>query len=177
MFLRKTLKRSFSILIYSILIISFILSFMPAGFIYAQGSAALTINPPLAELMEGNLNEAVLNAELADDTFADETVDPANIVLNNAPTGLTVEDVAYTDDTNIVIDLAFDGTDFDADITDFSVTINAAELEGAEDITTNALDIFAIDEIATAALTINPPLTELMEGNLNEAVLKCRAGR
>ncbi len=104
-------------------------------------------------------------------------VDPANIVLNNAPTGLTVEGVAYTDDTNIVIDLAFDGTDFDADITDFSVTINAAELEGAEDITTNALDIFAIDEIATAALTINPPLAELMEGNLNEAVLKCRAGR
>ena len=171
MFLRKILKRSFSILIYSILIISFILSFMPAGFIYAQGSADLTINPPLTELMEGNLNEAVLSAELADDTFADETIDPANIVLNNAPTGLTVEGVAYTDDTNIVIDLAFDGTDFDTDIADFSLTINAAELEGAEDITTNALDIFAIDEIATADLTINPPLTELMEGNLNEAVL------
>ncbi len=74
-------------------------------------------------------------------------VDPANIVLNNAPTGLTVEDVAYTDDTNIVIDLAFDGTDFDADITDFSLTINAAELEGAEDITTNALDIKTLSEI------------------------------
>ncbi len=97
--------------------------------------------------MEGNLNEAVLKVELADDTFADETVDPANIVLNNAPTGLTVEGVAYTDDTNIVIDLAFDGTDFDADITDFSVTINAAELEGAEDITTNALDIKTLSEI------------------------------
>ncbi len=74
MFLRKTIKRSFSILIYSILIISFILSFMPAGFIYAQGYAALTINPPLTELREDNLNEAVLRVELADDTFADETL-------------------------------------------------------------------------------------------------------
>ena len=134
-------------------------------------AAEISVNSPLSELTEGNLDEATLNIELSGDLFSDETIDLENIVLNNAPSGLTAEDVTYIDAENIEVDLAFDGTDFDTDITDFSVTINAAELESGEEITTNTLDITSIDEIAAAEISVNSPLSELTEGNLDEATL------
>src|SRR3972149_6970057 len=97
MFSRKTLKRPFSILLYSIIIIAFIFSFIPTSFIFAEGpaTAALTIKPPLTELKEDNLNSATLSIALTDDTFADSAIDKQNISLNNAPQGLSIDTITY----------------------------------------------------------------------------------
>ena len=91
-----------------------------------------------------NLNGASLHLELSNDSFEDDNLDIANFVLNNAPTGLTVASVNYTDPNNAEIVLDFDGTEFTENITDFSVTILAAELIGEDNLTSNEISITGI---------------------------------
>lgn len=83
---------------------------------------------PAEAMTETNLNEAVITLELTDETFVDTTLETANFTLTNAPVGTTVEGVSYTDDTHADVSLAFDGTDFDTDVTDFTITVEGAEL-------------------------------------------------
>jgi hypothetical protein len=101
------------------------------------------------QLTETNLDGAIVNLTLIDETFSDNSIDIGNISLNNAPVGLSIESVSYVGTTQILINLAFDGTDFDTDISNFSVTITAAELTGDQDLTSNDLSILAIDEDAS----------------------------
>ncbi|MDY0323923.1 MAG: T9SS type A sorting domain-containing protein, partial [Candidatus Carbobacillus sp.] len=60
-----------------------------------------------------------------------------------------IESVNYVGTTQILLNLAFDGTDFDTDVNNFSFTIAAAELTGDQDLTSNDLSILAINEDAS----------------------------
>ncbi len=106
-------------------------------------ASAYAVASVSSDLIENILDNAVIDVEIFNDTFDDATIDLANITLNNAPAGLTVFDVAYTDVNNISITLDFDGTDFSANISNFSITIEAAELSGTDPLTTNELIIYA----------------------------------
>lgn len=95
------------------------------------------------ELEENTLDNSEINIEIFNDVFADAVIDPANIILNNAPAGLDVAGVSFVDPGNITVVLGFDGTDFASDITDFALTISADELTTPDPLTTNNLTIHA----------------------------------
>lgn len=118
-------------------------------------------------LDENNLNGAVIGIKLANKTFTDATLVLANFTINNVPLGTTKNIISYEGADTATITLAFDGTDFDTDITNFSITIDASELAYGSDITSNYLVITAVVEPGT--LTISH--TGLTEENLDEAVI------
>jgi len=118
-------------------------------------------------LDENNLNGAVIGIKLANETFTDNSLLPANFSLNNAPSGTSIGSVQYSNDTIADIILVFDGTDFDTDINNFSITVSAFELNGLDNLTSNNLSVLATVEAGT--LTISH--TGLTEENLNEAVI------
>jgi hypothetical protein len=107
---------------------------------FTTGDLSATLTPA-SELMEGNLDTNSLSVTLEGDGFWDETLDKANFTLNNAPSGLTVESLDFTDWTHCTINLAFDGTDFSTDVTNFSVTIAGEELDSDSPLTSNTLTI------------------------------------
>jgi hypothetical protein len=122
-------------------------------------------------MTEENLDARSLNVTLGGDTFKDNTLSASNFTLNNAPAGTSIESVSYTDSTHCTINLAYDGADFDTNISNFSVTIGAAELTGGQAITSNNLSITAIVETvptlaATTAATSVRPTTATIGGNV-----------
>ena len=120
---------------------------------------ALTISHP--GLNELNLNNAELTLSIEYDAFADENVLLSAITLNNAPMGLTVGSFNYQSATEASITLSFDGTDFDTDILDFSITIDAVELDSNINLTSNTLTIIAADEDAGSLIaSVSSSLTE-----------------
>ena len=123
-------------------------------------SAAITH----AGLTEANLNTAIVTYTLTNETFADGSLLTGSFTLGNAPTGTTVNSVGYSSSTVATVTLAFNGTDFDSDVTTFNITCAAVELSRAANITSNNLTITATDE--TAAITYGGGLTE---ANLNTA--------
>jgi len=118
-----------------------------------------------AGLTESNLNGALIELELVNETFNDVTLDKTNFSLNNAPPGTLVDAVNYINTDTATVTLAFNGIDFDIDYTDFSITISAGELSGAGSVTSNTLTITANIEAATAVITH----AGLTEENLNTA--------
>jgi hypothetical protein len=129
---------------------------------------ALTISHP--GLNELNLNNAEISLSLEYDAFADATVLLSSITLNNAPAGLTVGSFNYKSSTEASIILNFDGTDFDTDILDFSVTIDASELDSTTTLTSNNLTIVAADE--DAGSLIASVSTSLTEAALDNSTVK-----
>jgi len=117
-------------------------------------------------LTENNLDGQQINLTLNGESFTDNVLETGNFSLNNSPAGLTVSSITYIDATHATINLAFDGTDFDTDITDFNITVNNTELVGTEDLTSNNLNIDAFDE----QMNINPE-TELTETNLDDGII------
>jgi len=106
---------------------------------------------PSSALTEANLDTTSVTVTLSGTTFADSTLSAANFALNNAPSGVSVESVTYDSTTTCIVNLAYDGADFDADVTTFSLTIAAAELASASELTSGALTITATVEPVTAA--------------------------
>lgn len=96
-----------------------------------------------ANLEENTLDNSVIDLEIFNETFEDATFSTSNFTLNNALAGLSVFSVTYVDSENISIVLDFDGTDYENDITNFSITISADELTGIDPVTCNNLTIFA----------------------------------
>lgn len=95
---------------------------VPAGFI--KGSSGMT---------ESELDDASIDLEIYPTTFlADSSLDPANFILENVPSGVRIERVDYIDENECRVNLAFDGTDFTTDYTDLKLKIKAVEL--ADDI-------------------------------------------
>lgn len=120
-------------------------------------------------LIETNLDKGVINLSLTDESFSDDQLAIGNFQLNNVPTGTTVDSVVYTDATHAVLNLAYDGTDFDSDSTHFSITISINELTGCHDLTSNELIIESVDESNPyLTITVDEQLTEL---NLNEGLV------
>ena len=129
-------------------------------------AAGLTISDP--GLTEENLDGNTLTLTLDQVEFADGTILPANVVLNNAPAGVSVASVTWTSATAATVSLAYDGTDFDSDILNFSVTVLDAEMTGGSDVSSNMIDIEATVE--PTSLTITPAVA-LTEENMDGAVI------
>lgn len=113
-----------------------------------------TLNPvliatPGQQLTEENLNGSVITLSLIDDFFADPNLEISNFTLNNAPTGLSIDQINYVTPTTAIITLSFDGTNFDQNINNFSITINGMELNSGISLTSNNMTIIAIDESIT----------------------------
>ncbi|MDD4150779.1 MAG: hypothetical protein PHE33_12210, partial [Bacteroidales bacterium] len=108
----------------------------------------LTANPTEA-LTEENLNGMIINLTVLDDYFADAILDAVNFTLNNAPIGLDVSDITYVDPNNAALTLSFDGTNFDDNITNFSISAAGLELHLGNDLVSNLMTITAIDESVT----------------------------
>ncbi|MBX2974611.1 MAG: lamin tail domain-containing protein [Ignavibacteriaceae bacterium] len=129
----------------------------------AASEPTLTIaaDPALTEL---NLNNAEVTLTLTNDEFVDGTLDESNFTLNNAPTGTSINSVVHTNSTTAALTLSYDGTDFDVNVTNFSVTIGADELTSTSELTSNVLTITATVETAPvvttdAAITTNGTTT------------------
>lgn len=97
-------------------------------------------------LSESNLNGAIINLSLSDITFSDASLDKQNFDLNNPPAGTSVNTVTYISSTEATISLSFNGTDFDVDVTNFSITVSSSELSGSLDLTSNEIAIVATVE-------------------------------
>ncbi len=92
----------------------------------AAFSQTATINDP--GLNETDLDGQSVTITLEAETFIDATLNASNFTLNNEPAGLTIESVIYGTITSAVVNLAFTPGDFDADSTDFSISIDQSEL-------------------------------------------------
>jgi hypothetical protein len=70
---------------------------------------AISTSPAMTET---NLENKVINLVLSDDWFVDNQISVSNITLNNAPAGLTIKSVTWTDSQHASLILAFDGHGF-----------------------------------------------------------------
>ncbi|HAM99549.1 MAG TPA: hypothetical protein DCQ26_13150 [Marinilabiliales bacterium] len=120
-----------------------------------------------AGLTENNLNGALIEAKLTADYLTDLDVNIQNLVLMNTPLGVSVVSVLVTDSVTFTIGLAFDGTDFDSDYTDFKVTLQPSELHGAEALVSNGLEIRA--NIESQQMVISS--LGLTEENLHNSIV------
>ncbi|MFN8208627.1 MAG: hypothetical protein U0T82_14650 [Bacteroidales bacterium] len=117
-------------------------------------------------LTEGNLQAAEVSLELTNVLFADFLLPAASFTLQNAPAGCSVDSVIYLDGTHATIVLAFDGTNFSENISNFHIQIDGVEFTDGLTKLTNDLTIEAVGD---PMLTISHPgLTEL---NLDGAEL------
>ena len=125
--------------------------------ILARVESASINDPPL---IEDALDGQSVTITLANETFADLTLDPDNITLNNAPAGLTVESFGTVTSTTAVVNLAFTPGDFDSNIPNFSLSIDPSELSQTSTggLTTNGITILAVVE--SAAITDPASLSE-----------------
>ncbi|NVO09843.1 MAG: T9SS type A sorting domain-containing protein [Bacteroidales bacterium] len=126
---------------------------------------SISATPSLTEL---NLNGATVNLTIQNETFAG-SLDKTKYTLHNAPTGVSVSDVTKNSSTTATLTLAFDGTDFDVDVTNFNITIAGTELTFGNPLTSNDLTITAVN-LATvttnAAITTNGLTTATWGGNV-----------
>ncbi len=93
------------------------------------------------ELTESGLNGAIIYITLSEETFVTGGRDGGGFILQNAPVGLSIDTSYFTSGTEATIELAFDGTNFDSDSTNFNVFISKDMLSGANDMATNSLTI------------------------------------
>ena len=104
-------------------------------------------------LSESTLNGAQVSLALSNTAFTDGTLSSANFTLNNAPTGTSVNSVTYNTSTSATITLTFNGTDFDANVSTFSITVAGSELTSGSAVTSNTLTISAITETTPTVTT------------------------
>jgi len=123
-------------------------------------SATLT---PDVELWEDNLDGRTLTVTLENEIFQTPgSVDENDFVLNNYPTGLEISSASATSTTEAQIILQYNGTDFDTDISNFTVGIAPGVLRytSSGNLNTGPITIHAIGENPRAFLTSDDVLTE-----------------
>jgi hypothetical protein len=113
-------------------------------------------------LTEENLDGASISMILINDEFLDATLDVGSFTLNNAPMGTSILDVIYVSSTSASIELVYDGTDFDNNVPDFSISMNTTETVTGNSYMSNELLITATDDAETLSI-INPH--NVMEGS------------
>ncbi|KKL21143.1 hypothetical protein LCGC14_2448410, partial [marine sediment metagenome] len=115
-------------------------------------------------LHELTLDIRTLTIDLTEEEFTSHsTLDKDNdFVLNNVPTGTSIESIQSSSPTQVVLNLAFDGTEYDNNIPNFSVGIDHSVLLQTESeyLVTSTLNIFAFLEVPQATLTGDSILTE-----------------
>jgi hypothetical protein len=124
-----------------------------------ESSSSLTTSP--SSLSESNLNGSTLNVSLTAETYVG-SINSSQFNLNNAPTGTSISSVTRVNDTNVEIVLAFNGTDFDANVTDFFVAISSSALTNTtSNLNTNSVTITGeIEPLTSVASTIPNNLYE-----------------
>ncbi len=100
------------------------------------------------KLNEGNLNGSVLDVNLSNYLeFSDNTLDSANFVLAwDIPNSVSIDSIIYVNSTSAQLHIAYDGTDFDDNITLY-IDIMQEELNICQGASTNSINIEAIVEI------------------------------
>lgn len=126
----------------------------------------------IAALSETTLNAATIEVSVSSETFVDGILDKTNFTLNNAPAGVTISDVAYISATSATVTLAYDGTDFDANVTNLTITVAASELTSGGVLISNNLTVTALVETSpvvttNAAITTNGFTTATWGGNVS----------
>ena len=127
-----------------------------------------------ANMSGPSLNETALDGQSVTITLTDETYDTELETVNfalggtagvNYPTGLGIESVVRNSATEAVVNLTFNGTDFDANFTNFYITVAAADLaQTSTGVLTpgNRLTILAYVENPVATLVpVRPYLNTL----------------
>ncbi len=103
----------------------------------------LAAEDPGAPLLESKLNAgAFVTLTLDGDTFLADA-DKDDFVLNHAPAGLSIIGAGVYPDGSAYVIFDYDGTDFDTDITDFSVTALSSAVASGQAITSQNLTIKA----------------------------------
>lgn len=119
---------------------------------YHAIKATLSSDTPLKE---DNLDGAIVHIAFGNTLeFANTALDVSNFTLIGAPNGVSVSALTYGDAEHADLTLAFDGTDFDDNIT-LRVKVNAVELNAYESVTSeNTLDVEAITEVAGSGVKL-----------------------
>jgi VCBS repeat-containing protein len=107
---------------------------------------------PLTELELKSQGGALITLSINGDRFKD-TVSEQNFVLNNAPAGTTIAMAMPLDESSIGLLLLFDGTDFDSDIPNFSVTAKESATVKEKIITSSSMVIKASTDAPTAFIS------------------------
>ncbi len=120
-----------------------------------------------SQLTETNLNGNNLILNLENTDFVDNVLVTSNFVLNNAPQGLSIESVMYMTSNSANILLTFDGTDFDSDISNLTLTVLGVEINSAQNLTSNSVSIICNFEavVATSENGEQPDFNELTLNN------------
>jgi VCBS repeat-containing protein len=124
-------------------------------FTTAGKSSLLAAADPFTPLTEADLKAnggAFITIDLAGDKFKD-VVSASDFALNNAPTGLTILDAFTLSETQAMLFLDFDGTDFDNNITNFSVTAKETATVKGKEVTSNSMVITAEIESHSAFIS------------------------
>ncbi len=141
----------------------------------------LAVEDPGAPLVESALNSgAFITLTLDGDTFMADA-DSDDFVLNHAPAGLSIIGAGVFPDGSAYVMFDYDGTDFDTDITDFSVTASSSAVASGHAITSQNLTIKA--EIEPDVISTVPaagatkvkkadPLTMTFDKNISAAAGK-----
>jgi endonuclease I len=114
-------------------------------------------------LYEYYLDQQEISITLANCSFTDNQLSPANFILLNAPSGLGVASVIYTSSQSASLVLSFNGMDFDTN-TQLGVIIAGSELNTGTNLTSNYVlvkafveTLVSIDKAAgTVVLNITP---------------------
>lgn len=141
----------------------------------------LAVEDPGVPLLESELNSgAFVTLTLDGDTFLADA-DDDDFVLNHAPAGLSIIGAGVFPDGSAYVMFDYDGTDFDADITDFSVTALSSAVASGQAITSQNLTIKAevepdiISTVPAAGATKvkkADPLTMTFDKNITAAAGK-----
>ncbi len=118
---------------------------------------------PDLTMTEENLDGRKITLTVSGDTFTgvNGALDESKFTLNNKPAGLSVASAVRTSDTKVDIVLAYDGTDFDSDISTLTVTVAADRLAVNSALTTGSLAITATVETAATGVTTTSPATAI----------------
>jgi hypothetical protein len=122
-------------------------------------TVSISVDNPAA-LVEEQMGRFQMYVTLLNDTFIDNILSKSNFTLNNAPAGMSIEDVTYSSVTSATLTIYYDSTDFDTNITNFNITVAGAELTSGTTLTSNSLTLYAVVETAPV-VTTNAAVTTL----------------
>lgn len=144
------------------------------------GSGSITFNATvesqdllltsLDALDETNLDGAQLSIKLIGATF-NSPLEMADLTLNNHPVGLTISGVTEVSGDSAVIDLAFDGTDFDVDYPNFNVTLLTSGSSLGLAVNSNVTAITAIVEPGEMIISHAGLTEENLDGAIVDIVM------
>lgn len=123
-----------------------------------------------SSLSETNLDGATIELVLGSNDFNSSLL-TNQFTLNNAPAGLSITSVIRgSQRQHATMTLAFDGTDFDTDISNFNITALDAAHNGSYNTTSNNLSISAVVEPFASIIATTIP-NELNENTLAGSIV------